>query len=216
MHCIVNAYVARLLWPAPFLLSRGQEVGTEGADVVGGCSIERRWRREERRRSGEFPPLVISLFLLLGHTLTESKTSGESETENECVHVWQRKRTSLNECTLIHQHDKERSCCIHGLFPYVVARYVSRASVRLPGWSLLSCIEMQGRLWSSDREGQRRETERKSCAKLNWNSKMYYELNFIVSVFYSRNRNVYVTVLCRCIQTHYFISKHWNLQFCIV
>lgn len=58
-------------------------MGTEGADVVGGYSVE---RREERRRSGDFPPLVISLFLLLGHTLTESKTA-ERVRQNECVHV---------------------------------------------------------------------------------------------------------------------------------
>ncbi len=74
------------------------------------------------------PPFVISLFLLLGRTLTESKRRGESETEKECIHVCERKRTSLNNCTHIHQHDKNRSCCIHGLLSYVVARYVSGAS----------------------------------------------------------------------------------------
>lgn len=59
---------------------------------------------------------------------TESKRRRESETEKEFIHVCERKRTSLNDCTHIHQHDKDRSCCIHGLLPYVVARYVSGAS----------------------------------------------------------------------------------------
>lgn len=115
MHCIVNANVARLLWPAPFLLSRGQEVGTEGADVVGGYSVERRWRREERRRSGEFPPLVISLFLLLGHTLTESKTSGESETERVCACVTEEE--DLTERVHTYSSTWQRTVLLH---PWII------------------------------------------------------------------------------------------------
>ncbi len=56
----------------------------------------------------------------------------------------ERKRTSLNNCTHIHQHDKDWSCCIHGLLPYVVARYVSGASrvvARLVSFFVLSFID---------------------------------------------------------------------------
>lgn len=133
MHCIVNVSA---LTRSVLALS-GSGSGQGGGGGVGGYSVERRWRREERRRSGEFTPTCYQFV----PPPWPSKRSGESETENECVHVWERKRTSLNECTHIHQHDKDRSCCIHGLFPYVVARYVSRASVWLPGWSLLSFID---------------------------------------------------------------------------
>lgn len=117
-------------------------------DPLRSCSLEvRKWarrgrrcgwvqRREEVTEGGEkeewrVPPTCYQFVPPSWPHWQSQRQVERVRQKSECVHVWERKRTSLNECTLIHQHDKERSCCIHGLFPFVVARYVSRASVWL-------------------------------------------------------------------------------------
>jgi len=198
MHCIVSANVACLLWPALFLLSRGQEVGKEGAEVWVGTALERRWRREERRRSGELLSVCSS-----SSAVKEKRREWDRERVCACV----REEEDLTERVHTYSSTWQRPVLLH---PWIIPicgcqvccpEHLCGCQVGLFWVLLMDSLETQGRFWSSDQEGQHVETERKCYAKLHkvWNSRIYMSwiLNFRI------NRRVYVTVLCEWIQMHY-------------
>lgn len=175
-----------------FALS-GSGSGQGGGGGVGGYSVERRWRREERRRSGEFTPTCYQFV----PPPWPSKRSGESETESVCMSErgrgphWTSAHIFINMTKTGPVASMDYS---HMWLPGMCPEHLCGCQVGLSEFYLW--------IQSSDQEGQHVETERKCYAKSEIPKSIY--MSWISECVFSRNRGVYVYVLlCEWIQMHY-------------